>query len=44
MVFTIEPGLYFPNKFGIRIENMVFVENGRGEIYSEETLELETIE
>ncbi len=44
MVFTIEPGLYFPNKFGIRIENMVFVENGRGEIYSEETLELEIID
>lgn len=44
MVFTIEPGLYFPNKFGIRIENIVFVENGRGEVYSEVDIELKIIE
>lgn len=25
MVFTIEPGIYIPNKFGIRIEDMVVV-------------------
>ncbi|PMP68275.1 MAG: aminopeptidase P family protein [Thermodesulfobacterium geofontis] len=43
MVFTIEPGLYFPNKFGIRLENMVFVEKGKGEIYSEIGLNLEII-
>lgn len=40
MVFTIEPGLYFPGKFGIRLENMVFVEDGEGKIYSEISLEL----
>jgi len=44
MVFTIEPGLYFPDKFGIRLENIVFVENGKGEIYSQEDLELKVIE
>ncbi|WP_201352586.1 M24 family metallopeptidase [Hydrogenimonas urashimensis] len=32
MVFTIEPGLYFPGKFGIRIEDMVVMRNGRAEI------------
>ena len=25
MVFTVEPGIYLPHKFGIRIEDMVFV-------------------
>ena len=27
MVFTIEPGIYFPKKFGIRIEDTVFFKN-----------------
>jgi len=40
MVFTIEPGLYFPGKFGVRLENIVFVEDGRGVVYSEVPLEL----
>ncbi len=30
MVFTIEPGVYFPKKYGIRFETAVFVKNGRG--------------
>jgi Xaa-Pro aminopeptidase len=29
MVFTIEPGIYIPNEFGIRIEDMVALENGK---------------
>lgn len=44
MVFTIEPGLYFPDKFGIRLENIVIVEKGRGEIYSEIDLDLQSID
>ncbi len=44
MVFTIEPGIYFPNKFGIRLENIVIVEKRKGEIYSEIDLELKKID
>lgn len=40
MVFTIEPGLYFPEKYGIRLENVVFVEKGEGKVYSEISLDL----
>ncbi|BCU69409.1 M24 family metallopeptidase [Stygiolobus caldivivus] len=29
MVFTIEPGIYLPEKFGIRIEDMVYVKSGK---------------
>ena len=29
MVFTIEPGIYLPEKFGIRIEDMVYIKNGK---------------
>ncbi len=43
MVFTIEPGVYFPGKYGIRLENIVVVRNGRGEVFSEVDLELKTI-
>ncbi len=28
MVFTIEPGIYIPNEFGVRIEDMVTMKNG----------------
>ncbi|BFH72723.1 aminopeptidase P family protein [Sulfurisphaera javensis] len=27
MVFTVEPGIYLPGKFGIRIEDMIYVNN-----------------
>ena len=37
MVFTIEPGIYLPNEFGIRIEDMVMIDyNGKVKILSEE--------
>lgn len=44
MVFTIEPGLYFEKKYGIRLENMVMVENGKGIVVSEIPLDLIILE
>lgn len=33
MVFTIEPGIYIPNKIGVRIEDIVYInEAGEGEV------------
>ncbi|WP_457599218.1 M24 family metallopeptidase [Hydrogenimonas sp.] len=32
MVFTIEPGIYVPGEFGIRIEDMVVMSGGKAEI------------
>ncbi|MFQ5919782.1 MAG: M24 family metallopeptidase [Thermoplasmata archaeon] len=29
MAFSVEPGIYLPDRFGVRIENIVLVENGR---------------
>ncbi len=29
MVFTIEPGLYFNNKLGVRIEDLILIEKGK---------------
>ncbi len=35
MVFTIEPGIYLPGEFGIRIEDMYVIQNGKATaIYS----------
>ncbi|HIC97827.1 MAG TPA: aminopeptidase P family protein [Aquificaceae bacterium] len=40
MVFTVEPGIYLPGKFGVRLENIVVVRDGVGEPLSEIGLEL----
>ncbi len=40
MVFTVEPGIYLPGKFGVRLENMVMVKGGVGEPLSEVSLDL----
>lgn len=32
MVFSIEPGIYLPDSFGIRIEDLVVMKNGRAEV------------
>jgi Xaa-Pro aminopeptidase len=32
MVFTIEPGIYIPGEFGIRVEDTVVMRRGRAEI------------
>jgi Xaa-Pro aminopeptidase len=32
MVFTVEPGIYIPNEFGVRIEDTVYIKNSKAEI------------
>jgi Xaa-Pro aminopeptidase len=32
MVFTIEPGIYIPDAFGVRVEDMVVMEEGRAKV------------
>ena len=32
MIFTIEPGIYLPNEFGVRIEDTVVMKNGKAVI------------
>ena len=39
-VITIEPGIYLPKKFGVRIEDSVAVRNGGGEILTSSPKEL----
>ncbi|RMF96215.1 MAG: aminopeptidase P family protein [Candidatus Schekmanbacteria bacterium] len=36
MVFTIEPGLYFPKKFGVRIEDMILIKKGKPQILTKD--------
>ncbi|MFQ5552477.1 MAG: M24 family metallopeptidase [Thermoplasmata archaeon] len=31
MAFSVEPGIYLPDRFGVRIENIVLVEKGRAQ-------------
>ncbi|WP_461863235.1 M24 family metallopeptidase [Thermococcus sp.] len=40
MVFTIEPGVYLPRKFGVRIEDDVLVKDGQGVRLTEAKREL----
>jgi Xaa-Pro aminopeptidase len=40
MVVTIEPGVYLPGRFGIRIEDMVVVTEQGGRVLTPSTREL----
>ena len=44
MVFTIEPGLYFSEKFGIRLENIVLIENGEPCVISQVPIDLQILD
>jgi Xaa-Pro aminopeptidase len=44
MVFSIEPGVYFKGKFGIRIEDTVTIINGRAKSFMSYTKNLEYID
>jgi Xaa-Pro aminopeptidase len=35
MVFSIEPGIYLAGRFGVRLEEIVIIRNGRAEVLSE---------
>ncbi|MGC8677590.1 MAG: aminopeptidase P family protein [Hydrogenobaculum sp.] len=39
-VFTVEPGIYLPNHFGVRLENIVYIENGLPHVMSSIPLDL----
>lgn len=43
MVFTVEPGVYMPGKGGVRIEDMVLVKNGKAELLTGLSRDLEII-
>lgn len=43
IVFTIEPGIYFPDKYGIRIEDTVMFQKGKLVILTKSSKELKTI-
>jgi len=40
MIFTIEPGIYLPNKFGIRIEDDIIIINNKGNKLTQASREL----
>ena len=43
VVFTIEPGLYFPNKYGMRIEDTVVFQNKKIKVLTKSKKDLVTI-
>ncbi|MEE9237264.1 MAG: Xaa-Pro peptidase family protein [Thermoplasmata archaeon] len=43
MTFSIEPGIYLPGKFGVRIENIVYVADGKAVRFDEYTREMQVI-
>ena len=43
MVFSIEPGIYMPDKFGVRLEEIVILTDSGPEILSQIPRELKVI-
>ncbi len=43
MTFSVEPGIYLPGKFGVRIENIVQIADGKARRLDEYTRELQVI-
>ncbi len=40
MIFSVEPGIYFPDYGGVRIEDLVLVRNGKAELISQSNREI----
>lgn len=40
MIFSIEPGIYLPGKFGVRIEDLVLITKDGYEVLNHEPKEL----
>ena len=43
MMFSVEPGVYFPGKYGIRIEDQILMKDGRAEALHSFTKDLTVI-
>lgn len=43
MIFSVEPGIYLPNKFGVRIEDLVMVTKDGAEILNSVTKEITVV-
>lgn len=43
MAFSIEPGIYIPGKFGMRVENIIIVENGVGISVNNSPIDIEDV-
>ena len=40
MAVTVEPGIYMENKFGVRIEDSIIVNNGKSQVLNRFTKDL----
>lgn len=40
MSFSVEPGIYLPGRFGMRVENIVLIEDGKAEILNKFTKDM----
>ncbi|MCH4888473.1 aminopeptidase P family protein [Acidaminobacter sp. JC074] len=43
MAFSIEPGIYIAGKFGMRVENIVVIENGKGVSMNHSPVDIEDV-